>query len=157
MSDTHGYLNPALFHFFENCDEVWHAGDWGPGVLEQWNGFKPIKGVYGNIDGAEIRKEFKEDLSFAYEGLTFFMTHIAGYPGHYAPAFRKKIAIYKPDVVICGHSHILRVMKDTTHNFMLINPGACGNHGFQKVNTAIRFNIENNRLTQMELWEQKRK
>ncbi len=156
LSDTHGHLAPALKDFFKDCDEIWHAGDWGPEVFEQLEGFKPIRGVYGNIDGAPIRKVFPEYLYFEIEGVKVFMIHIAGYPSHYAPSFRKIIQGYQPDLLICGHSHILRVMKDSINNWLLINPGACGNHGFQKVNTAVRLKFTDGKMTDLEVWEQKR-
>ena len=156
LSDTHGFLNPALFKFFENCDEIWHAGDWGPNVAEQLLPFKPLRGVYGNIDDQKIRSEFPEILSFDCEGVNVFMIHIAGYPGHYAPNFKKITKNYSPQLLICGHSHILRVMKDPTFNWLLLNPGACGNHGFQKVNTAVRLKIDQGKMLEMEVWEQKR-
>jgi putative phosphoesterase len=157
LSDTHGFLNPALFDFFKDCDEIWHAGDWGdPNVMTQLTAFKPLRGVYGNIDGKEIRMEFPELTLFQVEDLKVCMIHIGGYPGHYAPGFRNKIKEQQFDLLICGHSHILRVMRDTGNGWMFINPGACGNHGFQKVNTAIRLKITGKKMHDLEVWEQKR-
>ncbi len=156
LSDTHGFLNPALANFFANCDEIWHAGDWGSDVAEPLEKLKPIKGVYGNIDGQSIRNTYPEYLHFEVEGIKVFMIHIAGYPQHYAPSFRNIIKNYKADLLICGHSHILRVMKDPINNWLLINPGACGNNGFQKVNTAVRLIISDGKMSDLEVWEQKR-
>jgi len=157
LSDTHGYLPPALKEFFANCDEIWHAGDWGTKALvEDLEQFKPLRGVYGNIDGTEIRQMVPETNYFEVEGLWVFMIHIGGYPDHYAPNFKKWIGKQKIDIMVCGHSHILRVMKDVKHNWLHINPGACGNHGFQKVNTALRFKIHDKKMTDLEVWEQKR-
>lgn len=157
MSDTHGYFNPALKDFFKDCDEIWHAGDWGdPNLVQTIEKMKPIRGVYGNIDGQEIRQIFPEVNFFEVEGVHVCMTHIGGYPGHYSTFF-KKIMHQKPiDLMVCGHSHILRVMRDETNKWLHINPGACGNHGFQKVNTAIRIKFENKRMFDLEVWEQKR-
>ncbi len=157
MSDTHGYFNPALKDFFKDCDEIWHAGDWGePNLVQTIEKIKPIRGVYGNIDGQEIRQIFPEVNFFEVEGVHVCMTHIGGYPGHYSPFF-KKIMHQKPiDLMVCGHSHILRVLRDEQFKWLHINPGACGNHGFQKVNTAIRLKFENKRMFDLEVWEQKR-
>jgi putative phosphoesterase len=157
MSDTHSFLNPALKDFFKDCDEIWHAGDWGDiKVLKALENWKPLRGVYGNIDAQEIRQIFPEINYFTIEDLQVCMIHIGGYPQHYAPHF-KKIMHQKPiDLMVCGHSHILRVMRDTQFGWMHINPGACGNHGFQKVNTAVRLKIEGKRLFDLEIWEQKR-
>lgn len=156
LSDTHGYFNPSLINFFANCDEIWHAGDWGPRVAEQLEKLKPVRGVYGNIDGQELRKIYPEHLHFELEGVKVWMTHIAGYPQHYAPGFKKIMKQYQPDLLICGHSHILRVMKDPINNWLLINPGACGNHGFQTINTAVRLEFADGKMTNLEVWEQKR-
>jgi uncharacterized protein len=157
MSDTHGFLNPSLFDFFKNCDEIWHAGDWGDSsVYEQLFRFKPLKGVYGNIDNQEMRLIFPEHLYFEVEGLKVFMIHIGGYPEHYSPGFKKIMHQQKIDLMICGHSHILRVMRDKKNMWMHINPGACGKHGFQKVNTAIRLCIDKGKMSNLEVWEQKR-
>ena len=156
LSDTHGFFNSALESFFAECDEIWHAGDWGTEVDEKIEKLKPIRGVYGNIDGQTIRKKYPEFLFFEIEGVKVFIIHIAGYPKYYAPSFRKIIKDYKPDLLICGHSHILRIMKDPINNWLLINPGACGNHGFQKVNTAVRLIFADGKMTNLEVWEQKR-
>ncbi|MBC7384449.1 MAG: metallophosphoesterase family protein [Bacteroidia bacterium] len=157
LSDTHGFLNTKLFDFFTDCDEIWHAGDWGSVELfDTLEKFKPLRGVYGNIDGKDIRVLMPESLSFKVEGLSVCMLHIGGYPGNYSAGFKKVIRETEIDLMVCGHSHILKVMRDPTHNFLHINPGACGNHGFHQVNTAIRLKIESKKMFDLEIWEQKR-
>jgi hypothetical protein len=157
LSDTHGYFNPALFTFFKHCDELWHAGDWGDietvKLLQQ---FKPLKGVWGNIDGREVRLEFPEVNKFKVEDLNVTMIHIGGYPGNYSPQFRKILQQEKPDMMVCGHSHILKVMRDAKNNLMHFNPGAAGNKGFHQVCTALRLKIEGKRMYEMEVWEHNR-
>src|SRR6185295_16621737 len=108
LSDTHSYLDPAVFEYFSTCDEVWHAGDWGRMVAEPLMAFKPTRGVYGNIDGDPIRKLFKEDLKFTCEEVKVFITHIGGYPGRYEPRVKPLLDQLHPDLFICGHSHILK-------------------------------------------------
>jgi putative phosphoesterase len=157
LSDTHGYFDPALRTFFEHCDELWHAGDWGDHqTVETIRRFKPIKGVYGNIDGREIRQEFEEITLFTVEDLTVCMLHIGGYPGKYSPQFRKILQQHKPDIMVCGHSHILKVMRDEKNNLMHMNPGAAGNKGFHVFQTALRLKIDGKRMTGLEVWEKKR-
>lgn len=157
LSDTHGYFNPALRTFFAECDELWHAGDWGEAhVMEAIQNFKPVKGVYGNIDGTPVRKTYPEHLLFQVEGLKILMTHIAGYPGKYAPGARALLDQHRPDVLVCGHSHILKVMRDAKRKLMFFNPGAAGNKGFHQVCTALRMKVDGTRMFDLEVWEQKR-
>jgi putative phosphoesterase len=157
LSDTHGYFNPALFTFFEQCDELWHAGDWGDmAAVEIVKKFKPLRSVFGNIDGREIRQEFNEVAVFTIEELKVAMIHIGGYPGNYSPHFREIAKKEKPDIMVCGHSHILKVMRDEKYNLMHFNPGAAGNKGFHSVCTALRLQIEGKRMFGLEVWEQKR-
>lgn len=157
LSDTHGYINPALFTFFENCDELWHAGDWGDiQTVETLQKFKPTKSVYGNIDGHEIRKEYPEVNLFTVEELKVCLIHIGGYPGKYSSVFGKILQSEKPDIMVCGHSHILKVMRDAKNQLMHFNPGACGNKGFHEICTAIRMKIEGKRMFDLEVWEHKR-
>jgi len=153
MSDTHGYLDEAIFNYFAACDEVWHAGDFGPGVLAQLEAFKPLRAVYGNIDGSEIRSHVAEDLHWNCLGVQVYMTHMGGYPGHYSPHARKEIAAAKPALFLTGHSHILRVMRDPAANLLHMNPGACGHHGWHLVRTILRFSIEDARISQVEAIE----
>ena len=154
ISDTHSYLNPSVEEYFKDVDEIWHAGDVGDvAVLDALKKMKPVRGVYGNIDDHVVRKELPLDQGFKINGLTFWMTHIGGYPGRYSKRVREILNIRTPDVFICGHSHILKVMKDKRHNMMCINPGAAGKHGFHKVCTLVRFTIGDNKLTDFEVIE----
>ncbi|WP_232830209.1 metallophosphoesterase family protein [Lewinella sp. IMCC34191] len=143
LSDTHSYLDPDLLKHFESCDELWHAGDIGdPAVLDQLEAFKPVRAVYGNIDDTEIRGRLPLNQDFTVSGLRVFMTHIGGYPGRYTARVRDVLREQKPDLYICGHSHILKVMMDKKLGVLHMNPGACGRHGFHQMRTALRFRIE---------------
>ncbi len=154
LSDTHGNLDSRILNFFKDCDEIWHAGDIGTGILvEQLENFKPLVAVYGNIDGTEIRSICPEDQFFERGGIRIFMTHIAGYPGKYNARVRRIIADKKPDMVVCGHSHILKVIYDHQFGHLHLNPGAAGMHGWHKVRTALRFKIENGKPSGMEILE----
>ena len=154
LSDTHGYLDPKIFDYFKICDEVWHAGDIGDEtVSDQLAKFKPFKAVFGNIDGQRIRITYPEDQIFSCEDVKVFITHIGGYPGNYFPEARKKIAEHKPDLFICGHSHILKVMRDTKYNLLHINPGAAGKSGFHKIKTIVRFEVNGKRIENLEVIE----
>ncbi|MDQ8051416.1 MAG: metallophosphoesterase family protein [Pedobacter sp.] len=146
LSDTHGYLDDAVFKYFEECDEIWHAGDFGLEVAERLAAFKPLRGVYGNIDGKEIRQNFPEHLRFRCEGVAVWMTHIGGYPDHYAPAVKREIYTKPPQLFISGHSHILKVMFDEKIKCLHINPGAAGKHGWHKVRTLIRFCVSEEKI-----------
>jgi putative phosphoesterase len=142
IADTHGFLDEALFEYFSQCDEVWHAGDFGSvEVLERLRQFKPVRGVYGNIDGPELRSQLAEDLRWTCEGLRVYMTHVGGYPGRYDPRAKKIVLETKPGLFVCGHSHILKVMRDLNLNLIHMNPGACGNAGWHQVRTGLRFTV----------------
>ena len=142
LSDTHGYWDDRYLKHFETCDEIWHAGDFGSLELaDQIAEFKPLKGVYGNIDGGVMRRAYKEFEMFECEGKRVLITHIGGYPNHYSPTAKQMIEEYKPDIFVAGHSHILKVIFDPKYNLLHINPGAAGCYGFHKVRTAIRFTI----------------
>ena len=156
LSDTHSFLDERVFEHFAECDEVWHAGDFGSlEVLRTLQEFKPLRGVYGNIDGAGVRAEMPLDLRFECDGLPVFMTHIGGYPGRYEPRVGKILKEEPPvkGLFISGHSHILKVMPDKNLDFLHINPGACGNEGWHKVKTLIRFSIEKGRLFELQVIE----
>jgi putative phosphoesterase len=154
ISDTHGFLDEAIFAYFEKCDEVWHAGDFGPAaVLERLKTFKPIRGVFGNIDGAEIRAELPLDLEWECEGLRVYMTHQGGYPGSYDRRAKKELVQRKPDLFLCGHSHIARVMRDPHLNLLHVNPGACGRVGWHLKRTAMRFSVDDKKIRDVELIE----
>ena len=147
ISDTHGYLDDAVFKHFENCDEIWHAGDFGNIELaDKLAAFKPLKGVYGNIDGQDIRQVYPEHLRFMCEKVDVWMTHIGGYPGRYAPQVKPEIYTKPPMLFIDGHSHILKVMFDKKINCLHINPGAAGNSGWHRVKTLIRFCITDEKI-----------
>lgn len=155
ISDTHSYLDPKVFEYFKNVDEIWHAGDIGDrSVADELEKFKPFRAVFGNIDDKTIQARFPEDLCFECEGLNVWMTHIGGAPPNYNPRIKKVLKERIPDIFICGHSHILRVKKDPNFkNMLYINPGAAGNHGFHHMKTLIRFEIVNKEIKNMEVIE----
>lgn len=154
LSDTHSFLDPKVFDYFQACDEIWHGGDFGIGVLEQLENFKPVRAVFGNIDDLELRTRLPEDLWFTCEGLSVFMTHIGGAPPNYNPRVKKILSARIPDILICGHSHILRIKKDASYkNMLYLNPGAAGNHGFHSVKTLVRFEISGTEIKNMEVIE----
>jgi len=143
ISDTHGFLDEAVFKHFEYCDEVWHAGDFGNAELaNKLSSFKPTKGVFGNIDGHDIRVVYPEQLVFTCEGVKVMIRHIGGSPPKYNPETRKELQIHQPQLFISGHSHILKVMYDENIQCLHMNPGAAGKQGWHKVRTIIRFAIE---------------
>ena len=143
ISDTHGFLDEAVFKHFENCEEIWHAGDFGNSeLIKKLSEKKILKGVYGNIDGQDIRSVYPEQLVFMCEDVKVMMRHIGGSPPKYNPETRKELAIHKPLLFISGHSHILKVMYDAAINCLYINPGAAGKQGWHKIRTIIRFSID---------------
>jgi putative phosphoesterase len=153
ISDTHNYLDPQVFEYFEECDEIWHAGDFGSiSIAEQLKKIAPVIGVYGNIDGQDIRKEYPLHQRFEREGLKVWMTHIGGIPGRYCIPIREEMEKNPPELFICGHSHILRISRDQDLNKMLyMNPGAAGKQGFQSQRTLIRFEIIEGKLNNVEV------
>lgn len=154
LSDTHSYLDEAIFRHFENCDEIWHAGDFGNmEVVEQLRNFKPLKGVWGNIDGAVIRQYFPEKLRWKCEDVEVLMIHIGGYPGKYAPAIKTEINSHPPQLFISGHSHILKVIFDEKLHCLHINSGAAGREGWHKTRTIVRLKIDGNRMYDCEVIE----
>ncbi|MET3980055.1 putative phosphoesterase [Mucilaginibacter sp. UYP25] len=154
ISDTHGYLDDAVFKHFENCDEIWHAGDFGDIELaDKLAAFKPLKGVYGNIDGKDIRQVYPEHLRFMCEKVDVWMTHIGGYPDRYAPNVKSEIYTKPPGLFISGHSHILKVIFDKKINCLHINPGAAGKQGWHKVRTLVRFSVNGNKIEALEVIE----
>jgi len=157
MSDTHSYLHPQVFKYFEQVDEIWHAGDIGNVALaDQLEAFKPFRAVYGNIDGSDIRVRYPEQLFFEEEDVSVFMIHIGGYPGRYAPGVKELLLQKQPKLFICGHSHILKVMPDPKLQLLHINPGACGQQGWHKVKTLVRFELEAGHIRQLEVIELKK-
>jgi putative phosphoesterase len=155
ISDTHGWLDPQVFNYFASCDEVWHAGDIGSlEVMQQLEAHKPVRAVYGNIDGKEIQVKYPENQIFTCEGMSVWITHIAGRPPRYTPAILASLQQNTPDILVCGHSHILQVMHDKQHPPLLyINPGAAGQYGIHHVRTILRFDIEGAKITHMEAIE----
>ncbi|GGB78518.1 metallophosphoesterase family protein [Dyadobacter sediminis] len=155
LSDTHGYLDERIFEHFANCDEVWHAGDIGSiRIIEQLEAFKPARIVFGNIDDKEVRTRTAENLHFELEGFRIWMTHIGGAPPRYNPQVMPSLKALTPDIFVCGHSHILRVIRDKPLNNMLyMNPGAAGREGFHKIRTLLRFNLHEGIISQMEVIE----
>jgi putative phosphoesterase len=152
LSDTHGYVDPRILDFFNPVDEIWHAGDIGTLELaHRLAGFKPLRAVFGNIDGQELRLEYPRVVRFRLEEVVVLMTHIGGYPGRFDPSARKLIMAERPNLFVCGHSHILRVMYDPTHRMLCINPGAAGKYGLHRKITAIRLKISGDRMHELEV------
>ena len=153
ISDTHGFLDENVFKHFENCDEVWHAGDFGEGVAKSLKEWKELKGVFGNIDDNIIRNDFPEQLVFMCEEVKVMMRHIGGSPPKYNPETRKELAIHQPQLFVSGHSHILKVMYDEKMQCLHMNPGAAGKHSWHKVRTLIRFVIDGKEMKDCEVIE----
>lgn len=153
LSDTHSYFDESILSYFENVDEIWHAGDIGSlEIFKKLQDFKPTRAVFGNIDDNETRWTLKEDEIFEIEGLKIYLTHIGGVPSSFNPRTRKIIKEQKPDIFICGHSHIVLVKKDPKNNDMVcLNPGAAGKHGFHKTRTIMRFCLNQKKITNLEL------
>jgi putative phosphoesterase len=154
LSDTHSHLDDGILKHLESVDEIWHAGDVGNmEVIERLAELKPLRGVYGNIDGQDIRKVFPEHLRFYCERVDVYMTHIGGYPGRYHPAIKETLFRRPPKLFICGHSHILKVMYDQKLQCLHLNPGAAGKSGWHKVRTLLRFSIDENEIKDLEVVE----
>jgi putative phosphoesterase len=154
ISDTHGWIHPRLFDHFNECDELWHAGDIGNiETFDRLARFKPLKAVYGNIDDAIVRKVCSENLIFFAEEVRVWLTHIGGTPGHYDRRVIPSIYDNPPDLFICGHSHIAKVMYDKKAGLLYVNPGSSGYNGFHKFMTAIRFQIDGKNIHDLEVIE----
>ncbi|WP_185215906.1 metallophosphoesterase family protein [Sphingobacterium mizutaii] len=154
LSDTHGYLDDAVLKHFEKCDEIWHAGDFGSmEVIEKLEAFKPLRAVYGNIDDKDIRLKFPEHLRFHCEQVDVWMTHIGGYPGKYSPLVKAEILNNPPKLFITGHSHILKVQFDPKLQLLHLNPGAAGKQGWHQIRTAMRFEINGDKIENLEVIE----
>lgn len=157
LSDTHGFLHPRIQDFFAQCDEIWHAGDIGNlETAEKLKAIKPLRAVYGNIDGTELRSEFPKNQLFMCEGVKVLMTHIGGYPGRYQAEAKALIKVEKPGIFISGHSHILKIIYDPKFALLHLNPGAAGNSGFHHVITCLRFVVEGMDIRAMEVFEKQR-
>ena len=155
LSDTHGYFDDRIVHHLRDADEIWHAGDFGSSeLILELTGLAPVfRGVYGNIDGSDVRCTEPLVQNFEVEGLHVLMTHVGGYPGHYAPAARQLLAQVRPGLFVCGHSHILRIMPDPKLGLLALNPGAAGRHGFHRVRTLLRFGIDQGKVVDMQAVE----
>ena len=154
LSDTHNYLDSKIFKYFDTCDQIWHAGDIGTiAVMDELAKIKPVVAVYGNIDGTDVRKVYPKNQLFYCEDVKVFITHIGGYPNRYSQDILPEIKKEKPNLFICGHSHILKVMYDKTHSLLHINPGAAGNHGFHNIKTMVRFTIDKKVISDLEVIE----
>jgi len=157
LSDTHSDLDERFIPHLKDSDEIWHAGDIGSlDIYDRLNEISKVKAVYGNIDNYQIRITLASEVFFKCEGLNIYMTHIGGYPGKYSKAVKEKIEKTKPDIFICGHSHILKVMNDKINNLLFINPGAAGNHGFHQVKTIVQFIINEKKISDLKIIELKR-
>lgn len=155
IADTHSFFDPNLPEIFADVDEIWHAGDFGDmGVADQLAKIKPLKGVYGNIDTNDLRERFPEDLFFEIEGIEVWMTHIAGRPGWYDPRVEPRLKEQPPKLLVCGHSHILRMERDKKFDEMLyLNPGAAGHHGFHQKRTLVKFTMDGGTISKFRLIE----
>lgn len=158
LSDTHSVIDPRVMDFLKDSDEIWHAGDWGDiDLYDDLSDIAPVRGVYGNVDGAVNPSLLPENQIFTVEKVKVVITHIGGYPGRYEARLRQILIKEKPQLYICGHSHILKVMYDKKYNLLHINPGAAGHSGFHKVITAVRFQIDGDRIENLEVFEVARK
>lgn len=154
LSDTHHYLDPQITSYARDCDEIWHGGDFGTIELaDALRQIKPLRGVYGNIDGGDIRAEYPEQIVFMCEQVKVMIRHIGGYPPRYNPETRKQLALQQPQLFISGHSHILKVMYDPALQCLHMNPGAAGKQGWHKVRTLLRFVIDGKDIKQCEVVE----
>lgn len=154
MSDTHGYLDPRVLEAFADCDEVWHAGDLGTAeVADQVEAVKPFKAVWGNIDGPELRHRYPEELRWECEGVKVWMLHITGHPGRWSKGLPARLKSDPPGILIGGHSHILKIVRDPKLGLLFLNPGACGNHGFHEMRTVLRFELEAGKPKNMQIVE----
>ena len=154
LSDTHSYIDDQILKFVQQADEVWHAGDIGDlSVTDDIKKIKPLRAVFGNIDDKDARTEFPLDAKFTVEKVSVWMTHIGGYPNKYNQRIREEITKNPPKIFIAGHSHILKVVYDKKLNLLHLNPGAAGNHGFHKVRTMLRFDLDNGDIKNMEIIE----
>ena len=154
LSDTHAYWDEKYLKYFENCDEIWHIGDIGSmDVADKLAAFRPLRAVYGNIDGQDIRMRFPQVNRFTYEGVDVLMKHIGGYPGNYDASIRGTLFVNPPKLFLSGHLHILKVKYDKTLGLLHINPGAAGLYGFHKVRTLVRMEIEQGTFKDLEVIE----
>ncbi|MCQ2272056.1 MAG: metallophosphatase family protein [Bacteroidales bacterium] len=157
LSDSHGYTNPDLFEFFKDCSEIWHAGDMcNDEILYELETIAPVKAVYGNCDGWDIRDHVPKYQIFDCEQHKVLMAHIVGKPGHYEPDILQLIQTEKPTLLVAGHSHILRVIRDPKYNLLYINPGAAGKYGFHQLMTFVRFDVDGNEISNFEIHQEEK-
>jgi len=157
LSDTHSVLDERFIRHLKNSDEIWHAGDIGSlEIYDKLKTLSNVRAVYGNIDNHKIRITLASELFFKCEGINVYMTHIGGKPGKYSKGIKEKIEKTEPNVFICGHSHILKIMNDKKNNLLYINPGAAGDHGIHQVKTIIKFNIDKKNIKDLKIIELKR-
>ena len=157
LSDTHSVLDERFIRHLKNSDEIWHAGDIGSlEIYDKLKKLSNVRAVYGNIDNHKIRITLASELFFKCEGINVYMTHIGGKPGKYSKGIKEKIEKTEPNVFICGHSHILKIMNDKKNNLLYINPGAAGDHGIHQVKTIIKFNIDKKNIKDLKIIELKR-
>jgi len=154
ISDTHNFLDESVFEHFKQCDEIWHSGDFGTSeIADKLKSFKPLKGVYGNIDGFGIRSIYPETLRWKCEGVEVYMKHIGGYPPKYTAEVKKELSLHPTKLFISGHSHILKIIYDDKLQCLHINPGAAGKHGWHKVRTLVRFTVDAENIKDCEVIE----
>ena len=150
LSDTHSYIDDQILKFVKQADEVWHAGDIGTiEVMDTIQKITPVRAVFGNIDDNLIRSEFPLDQKFTVENVNVWITHIGGYPNRYDARIKEEIAKNPPKLFISGHSHILKVMFDKKLNLLHMNPGAAGKHGFHQVRTMLRFEVNDDKISNL--------
>lgn len=154
ISDTHNFLDLSVFEHFKNCNEIWHAGDFGTiKIADALKNFKPLKGVYGNIDGYDVKSVYPEQLVFICEEVKVMIRHIGGYPPRYNPETKKQLLIHRPQLFISGHSHILKIIYDDKLHCLHMNPGAAGKQGWHKIKTIIKFVIDGKDMKDCEVIE----
>ena len=154
LADTHDFLDENIFKYFEECDEIWHAGDIGSmDIVNQLSGFKALRAVYGNIDGSSLRHKYPEELIFEIEGLKILIIHIGGYPPKYTKSIRSRLDEVNPGLFICGHSHMAKIISDPERKLLHINPGAAGRQGFHHLRSIVRFSIQGGKIQDIQLIE----
>lgn len=157
LSDTHSYIDSKVKNFLKPVDEIWHAGDVGSiGILDELKSLAEVRAVYGNIDDNLLRQELNKTEIFTVENAKIVLTHIGGYPKRYEQNVKRLLQKEQPNIFVCGHSHILKVIFDNELNLLHLNPGAAGKYGFHHMRTMLRFTIDNNNIKDMEVWEHKR-
>ncbi|MBL6964487.1 MAG: metallophosphoesterase family protein [Bacteroidetes bacterium] len=154
LSDTHGHHDDMIAHNLALCDEIWHMGDIGNiEMLDTYQAIKPLRAVYGNIDGQELRKALPLKRRFIYEEFEVLMVHIGGYPGNYDKSLRNEIRQNPPDIFLSGHSHILKIIPDNKLNLLHINPGSAGKYGLHKIRTMVIFELEKKKILDVKVIE----